>query len=255
MPLSFISFGAAGAAPDISLWPGWAGASAEQAAITQWVSTLAAQNLVTPVSVPAPALLFTLTAASPGAAGNDITVKFNALNADGSMNVTVSTTQVYTNLSVSSVETVLGLTATGGSNPGLAYVSAPFTALPGDMAAAAFTAMPGPNYELAVPGSGGGILMASHSAASSDAGHITAGITGSDPVNEVFTLTLAWSNTVSSVTPATLQAAFGYLLTVTPPSGGFGAALPAIPSTVVLVGGAGPSSTAAVAAAAPVLST
>jgi hypothetical protein len=252
MPLSFISFASAGAAPDVSSWLGWAGASAEQAAITQWVATLVAQNLITPLNVPAPALLFTLTAASPGAAGNDITVKFNSVNQDGSLNVTVSTQQVYSNLTVSSVETVLGLTASGGTNPVLAYVSAPFTTLPPNMAVTPFTATPPAPYGLTIPGSGNGALTASYMNTNAQAAYITAEITASDPVNEVFTLTLAWTNTVSSVTPATLGSAFSYLLNVTP---GPGTGMPAVPSTVTLVGGAAPSSSPAVAASAPVLST
>lgn len=252
MPLSFITFATAGSPPDLSSWPGWTGMPAEQAAITQWVSTLVAQNLVTPQTVPAPALLFTLAAASPGVAGNDITVKFNAVNTDGSLNVTVSTTQVYPNLTTSSVETVLGLTATGGTAPGLAYVSAPFLTLPPNMAATQFAPTPAGPYGLTIPGTGNGALTASNPSTSSDAAYITAAITASDPVNEVFTLTLGWTNTVSSVTAANLGSAFSYLLTVTL---GPGTGTPAIPSSVTLVGGAAASSSPAVAASAPVLST
>jgi hypothetical protein len=112
------------------------------------------------------------------------------------VDVTVSTSQVYAGLTPASISTVLGAAPLGGTQPGLAYVSTPFTSLPTATAAISFASnlalikhpngsvrarrrtmaskrpakskalLTGAPLMLEVPGSGGGVLSPTHDAAS-----------------------------------------------------------------------------------------
>jgi hypothetical protein len=266
IPLSFISYSSAAGTPAISSsWPGWnpapaptSPAQSEQSVIGNWVSLLGTLGLISPAPLPPASPSFTVTAASPGSAGNDITINFTTLNNDGTLNVTVSTTQVYKGLNydaaaANAIETVLGTTPSNGTAPGLAYVSGTPNAVPNATSGAVnFTANAG-TYEFDLPGTTSGVLTASNNPTSADAGLITAAISNVNTTDGTFDLTLSWSKPATSVTPATLGSQFSYLITVAAPSGGFGPA-PAVPSSVTLVGGANASSSAAAAASATVIS-
>jgi hypothetical protein len=261
IPLSFISYASAAGAPTVSPnWPSWSRLSSTlQQAITTWLGVLNTQGFITPAP-PSPASpAFTATAAAVGSTGNDISIMFNSQNADGSLNVTVSTTQKYSGLNyasgaANSIEQVLGTTATNGAEPGLAFVSTVPTAAPTATAnPVSFTILGGgTNYELDLPGSNG-VLTASANPTNADAGLITAAVSNVNSSAGTFDLTLSWSKTVASVTPAAMQSNFGYLISVAAPVGGFGPT-PAAPSGITLAGGADATSALAVAASATVIS-
>jgi len=249
IPLPYVSFPAppAAAIPAISAqWPGWlaAGAAAQQNTVNGWVGALAIEGYLAAGSPPAsPA--FALAARDAGSAGNDISITFGniapntATPPSTTADVSVTTTQVYKGLTVASVETVLGATALGGTQPGLAFVGSPFTTLPDAVSPAQNFVISGTNYEFAVPGSGGGILVPTNDATNPDAGLITVAITDIDTTAETFTLTLGWTKPAApplNVALSALASTFGYVLTVTPPAGGY--QLPPAAGTYTLVGGA-----------------
>jgi hypothetical protein len=258
IPLAWISYTSATGSPAVApLWPGWGttAASAQKSAVATWVGLLATEGFINPAPVPPALPAFTITAHAVGATGNDITISLNSQNPDGSLNVTVSTTQIYTGLNydpakTNSIEELLGTNATNGTQPGLAYVGTKLTAVPAAAGATKFT-QPGAGKPFQFLLGTGGVLLPTNSPTDNDAGLITATI--ANVVGDTFDLTLAWSKTVTNVTPATLGSSFAYLITVKAPASGFGST-PAVPSTVTLVGGANASSNPAIAASATVIS-
>ena len=261
IPLCFVSYASATGAPVVaSSWGGWTlpNANALQTNINGWLSMEATLGFILPAPVPPALPAFTITAVAQGSTGNDITIAFNSQNTDGSLNVTVSTTQFYPGLNFTSgdpqnIETVLGTTAGGGSEPGLAFVSTPpagATPLPTATTGAVGFSLVGADYVFDLPGTAA-VLTASDD--TTDAQHITATIGNIQSGPSTFDLTLSWSKTVTNVTPATLGSNFSYLISVAAPPAGFGA-IPPVPSSITLVGGADTSSSAAAKATATVIS-
>ncbi len=263
IPLMFISYPSATGAPAVaSNWPGWgaAPALAEQSVVNNWVGLLGTLGFMEPAPLPPALPSFIITANTPGVAGNAITVEFVSQDTSGNLTVTVSTTQTYTGLTYTGtptstlIQTVLG-SATSSSTQPLAYVSADSTTLP--------TATSGP-VAFAAPSAGAnyvfdfgthGELTANYQPTNSDAQYLSASISNVNSTAESFDLTLSWSKTVTGLTPATLGAAFSYLINVAPPPGGTYGTNPTVPSTIVLVGGAAASGSAApIAASATVIS-
>jgi hypothetical protein len=248
VPLTYISFPAAGGAPVLASWPGWGtGASATQdaASFAAWVTSLVGQSILESGAVPPPPPAFTVAAAHPGSTGNDITVSFGAVTpgatpAATTVAVTVSTQQVYAlTLSdpVTGIAAMIGTAPGGGSKPGLAYLATPPTQLPSDAPASPFSGSPA---QWSLVGSGGGLLQATVDGA--DAAHIMASITGAQ--GAAFTLTLTWSKTQTVALTALTGAGnpFAYLVTFTAPPGGI-VNPPAAQSSITLLGGADPATT------------
>jgi hypothetical protein len=245
IPLTFVSFPTATGAPTVATWPLWSGeAGPEQSNVTNWLAYLALQGLLLPNIALPPATAFTITARDAGAAGNDITVRFGNVVPNSTtpsattVDVTVSTSQVYKSLTTASIATVLGTAPLGGTQPGLAYVATPLTSLPSDMAATGFSGTP---LQFAAPGSGGALELA-HAAAgeAADAGLVQAAISDVNATAGTFTLTLSWTKKQTAVKLSDLPATFAYLITITPSAGGFAYA-PAANSSVTLVGGTDPT--------------
>jgi hypothetical protein len=258
IPLPWISFPPAPAAPDPSAWPGWTGAAAsEQVAITAWIGSLATEGYITAGAVAVPPPAFSIAARDAGSTGNDISITFanvtpnTATPASTTAQVTVSTTQVYQGLTATSIETVLGTEPLTGTQPGLAYVGTALATLPTAAAAAPFTETAG-SYLFDVPGSGGGVLLPTNDPTSADSGLINAAI-ALGPAAGTFTLTLSWTKQ-ATVALSALATTFGYILSIPTPPGGF--AYPPAVGTVTLLGGADAttSSTPAATAAATVIS-
>jgi hypothetical protein len=209
IPLPWVSYPSQTGTPTVAAsWPGWAAplAQAQQAAVAASLTGLATQGLITAPLVPAALPSIVITAQTPGLIGNDISVTFNSVNPDGSLNVTVSTTQKYPGLTYATgqpnyIETVLGSSTPA---PGLAYVDTPPAGLPtATSAPVAFTqpsSPPNSPYQFELPGTNG-ILFASNNPTSSDAGLITAAIANVDTTAETFDLTLAWSKTSPASPP------------------------------------------------------
>jgi hypothetical protein len=245
LPLTFVSFTTAGGVPSVAGWPGWAGkAGPELAGITGWVAYLGGLGFLLPNITPPPASAFTISARDAGAAGDDIKITFGTVTPNSAtpsattVDVTVATSQIYNGLTIATIGKILGTAPLGGSAPGLAYVTTPPTTLPTAAAAANFTGTP-LQYEL--PGSGG-ILEPTHDAATeaADAALLQAAVSNVDSGAGTFTLTLSWSKTHSALPLNSLAATFAYLVTITPPTGGFVSA-PAANSSVSLSGGIDPT--------------
>jgi hypothetical protein len=246
IPLTFVTFPSATGAPAVSTWPGWTGsAGPDQTNVTTWVQYLATQGLLIPDILPLPPAAFTITARDAGSSGNDITIQFGnvtpntATPSATTVDVKVSTTQVYAGLTPVSIATLLGTAPLAGTQPGLAYVSTPLTGVPTDTAMANFTGNP---LQFALPGSGG-ILSPTHDAASeaADAALLQASVTAATA--STFTLTLTWTKAETAVPLSGLAAMFAYVITVTPPTGGFVYA-PAAHSQITLYGGTDPATIA-----------
>jgi hypothetical protein len=243
IPLTFVTFPSATGTPTVSsAWPDWK-SPADQANVASWVQYLATQGLLAADIVPLPPAAFTITARDAGSSGNDITIAFGAVTPNTAtpsattVDVTVSTKQVYPALTPTSIATVLGTAPLAGTQPGLAYVSAPLTGMP--TAVTTPKTFSGSPLAFVPPGSGGA-LSPTHDAASeaADAALLQATIT--NVTTTTFDLTLIWSKE-QTVPLSSLPATFAYLVTIAPPPGGFVYA-PAANSQITLVGGADPTS-------------
>jgi hypothetical protein len=290
IPLSFVTFTSITGAPTVSTWPGWTGpAGPDQADVTAWLAYLTGQQLLAAATQPLPPAAFTMTARDAGSSGNDITISFGTVTpntatpASTTVDVTVSTSQVYAGLTPASISTVLGAVPLGGTQPGLAYVSTPFTSLPTAATAISFASnlalikhpngsvrarrrtmaskrpakskalLTGAPLMLDVAGSGGGVLSPTHDAASeaADAALLQAAISSVDSGAGTFTLMLSWTKSQTAIALSSLAATFAYLVTVTPPTGGFVYA-PAANSSITLLGGTDPATIAPNSAGATV---
>ncbi len=262
IPLPWIIFGSAG--PSSAGWPGWSGtgvptpAGLQPSQINSWLGTIAAQGLITAGAPPPNPPAFTVVARDPGSSGNDIVMTFSAIHPNTPNNtadVTVTATQIYAGLTITSIQAVLGTPTVPGSEPGLAVVGTPLATLPSATAPTLFSSDPTNPPRFAVPSSGGGILLPAHDAATetADAGLIAASITSVAAGPGTFTLTLTWTKSVAGIPASALGGSFGYVLTVTPPAGGFGP-LPAANTRVTLLGGTDHSNIVATAATATVIS-
>lgn len=240
IPLLFVTFPTAPGTPVLG------GPLAGNLEATTWLSYLNQQGLVTAGSSPTNPPAFSIAARDAGSAGNDITIAFSNIQLDTAnpsqtkLDVTVATTQTYPGLTTASIVTLLGTAPLAGSQPGLAYVGTPPTALPAaTSAAAAFTGSP---LAYAIPGTDG-ILLATHAtpAEAADAALLTGAIAAATAAK--FTLVLAWTKTAAGVALADLNATFAYLISVTAPPGPGGFAHPPAAGTVTLQGGSDPTST------------
>jgi hypothetical protein len=175
----------------------------------------------------APAIIF--TAAEAGTAGNNITVSISVHPgpdvAHSTFDVTVTETDSYTALTMSTVEPVLGSDTTGGTAAGLVRVlhssltdvlptSATHQLTGGTVTAPA-------SVKAVSPGTEAGLtFLAKRNGAD---GALTAVRITSNPAQGSFDLEATWTKTVTGVTVATAAeslAALGYAVTVAPPSGG-----------------------------------
>ncbi len=264
IPLPWITFGSAG--PSSATWPGWTGPAGSGANasgpngsletnINNWLGAIAVQGLLTAGAPQPNPPAFTVAARDSGSTGNDIVMTFSAIHPNTPNNtadVTVTVTQIYAALTITSIQTVLGTQTVRGSEPGLAVVGTPLASLPSATAPMLFSADPTNPPRFAV---GVGILLPTHDAATekADAGLIAASITSVAAAPGTFTLTLTWTKSVTGIPASALGASFGYVLTVTPPAGGFGP-LPPANTSVTLLGGTDSSNIAATAATATVIS-
>jgi hypothetical protein len=249
IPLSFVTFPTATGAPVVSTWPGWTGTpgSAQLNNVTGWLAYLVGQSLLSAAVLPLPPAAFTIAARDVGSSGNDITISFGTVTPNAAtpaattVDVTVTTKQVYAGLTVASLATVLGTVALGGTQPGLAFVSTPLATMPTATAATNFTGTP---LVFDIPGSSG-VLSPTHDAAAeaADAALLQAAISDVNAAASTFTLTLSWTKSQTAVPLSSLATTFAYLITITPPTGGFVYG-PAAGSSVTLAGGTDPATIA-----------
>jgi hypothetical protein len=222
--------------------------AAEQTIVLPLLNSMVAQGLVVPASGPPPAPVFTITAAEAGSQGNTISITFSnpVSNPANAVDVTVTATQLYQGLAPTTVKSVLGITAGGGSKPGLAFVSSTGTPAMPSAGVTPFTAQ-GPIFAAAIPGispAPSAFTLESFSN-NPDSQHLQAMVGAVNTAASTFNLTISWTKTVAAVPLqdlTKLDTDFGFLLKFTPPASGAppagtSYALPAA-GTIVLQGGA-----------------
>lgn len=252
VPLSAIYFDANG--PNASAWLNLGSNSSNAALVNALLAQLVAQGLLKPGTQTTPTPSLTITAAEAGGAGNAIQVTISNVSASaGTMTMTASATEVYPGLTTATIAAALGTSAATAS--GLVYLASnndqPPAEFTGTTAAPALTcAVP----EEGNPANTAFTLAATNSADATDAANISVNIVPDPAPATTFTLTASWKKTQSGVTLAMLTTAatnpFALLVTFSGPAGG---PLPAA-GTITLQGGAGSTSTPAIAASANVLS-
>jgi hypothetical protein len=234
LPLSAIYFTSNGV--DVTSWPLY---EANQAILSVLIPQLIAQGFLAAGTSPATPPSLIATAVQAGAAGNSISIKFEAPSITaGTVTMTVSAKQAYTAQTSASLSTALGSSA--GAATGLVYVSDPGTGgMPGQLSQNI-----GSSFDLAVPEAADNSKTAFTLAAADQtdlegAQLINVAIepdTSVDPPT-AFALTVSWSKSLSVtlaslLTPATNP--FSYLITFSGASGPLPAA-----GTVTLHNGAG----------------
>jgi hypothetical protein len=251
IPLSAIYFDSNGVQGS-----GWAGYVLNNSIVDAVLKQCVEEGLLTPgTQAPAP-VAFTMTAVNAGTEGNQITVTFSnpqAAPAPGTVTVEVSVTEVYSGLTPATVGNVLGTTAAPGS--GLVFVSASTSNMP-----VAFTGtLKGvASFDCVVPDAGGdagGAFTVAAASQSADAANIQIQVQPDTPPAQTFTLTAVWSKTAANIAVETLGSGATNPFAAQVTFGGITAASP-LPAagTITLQGGAGATSSAAVAATASVSS-
>lgn len=205
-----------------------------------WLKHLRDLGFIRPGATPAPSLAMVIQAADPGAWGNEIQIKVTAAGANFDLEITATTR--YTAVTLGAVAGLLGTETLPGSNPGLVRfrdadlplllpAAATDVSLTGGVNATPVATPastdqilrqdgdPGPAFQLAArkPGAGGNSIKVSISDVQPDAGN---------PANSTFTLQAAWKVTATGLNPTsltlvdTINASFGYVVSVAPPPGG-----------------------------------
>lgn len=249
IPLAALKFDSSGTlVVDSTKWPPYATYSeAVKNLITVLLKELSEQHILTkPVAVPPkPAMVF--TAANPGAAGNNITVDIDvtpALDPDlVEISVTVQEEEEYAELTIATIEGVVGNETTAGSHPGFAHVvsaSLDATLLPTEQTVS-FPAVAAGASTVDIKDSDDAVVFTLEAEkAGNDARFASAKISHVDPGTETFTLTLTWERSVDTSFSAlqTDLAALGYEVKVTPPATGSFLVPGSTSNPVSLTGGA-----------------
>jgi hypothetical protein len=252
IPLSDIYFDANG--PNASKWLSLGTNSSNAALVNALLAQLAAQNLLTPGAQATPTPALAITATEAGATGNVIQVAISNVNTSaGTMSMLVTATEVYAALTTATIATALGTTAATAN--GLVYLQSNDNQPP-----AAVSNQPlGAALAYTVPQAANAadtafVLAATDAGDAADAANISISVAPDPLPATTFTLTASWNKTANDVTLAMLTTAatnpFSLLVTFNGPADG---PLPAA-GTVTLQGGAGATSSPAVAATANVLS-
>jgi len=205
----------------------------------EYLRSLATQGVLRPGKVPPARRAFKWTAAAPGALGNNtaIEVAYPRPVSPDAFRVLVRRTDVYSDLTLSTIEGVLGAGTTPGSRPGLVKLkAAPSTEPP--VALVRKPLVRGGANEVEVAGSTvtAFTLVAARDPAGSPDGEEFHVAVSEPAVDGSFTLTAEWSKTVENIDRATAQASLGrfsYLVSVTLPDGS------AVPATLVDLPAAG----------------
>ena len=182
-----------------------------KAALDSWLAYLVAQRLVSPAASPAAVPAFTIEAVDAGGMGNFITIDFEHIDATNlTADVTVTATETYTLLTPTTIGSVIGTVAGGGTRPGLVF--AVLGSSPTMPTATSGTALDPKTGTLDI---GGAITL---QAKGSSTNPTTITIKDVDATATTFTLIATWSLSVPKVDLKTLNTTFGYVITVTPAS-------------------------------------
>jgi len=251
IPLSAITFGQSGV--DASAWPGY---TANKTVIDGLLKQMVAQGLISPGEQSASVPSLNITASEAGKTGNATTVTFaNPSKTAGTVDVTVSATEVYSGLTLATIGDALG-TAAAQAN-GLVFLESNNNQPPQNFSGSVSA---GPNFDCLVPDVGndpaGAFTLKAAAAGISDADAqlIKIAVTPDPAPATTFTLKVSWTKTATGVSLATLENnatnPFAVLVSF---SGAPGGAMPAA-GTISLTGGAAATSSPAVKAAATAFS-
>ncbi len=249
IPLSAITF--SGSVPSAAKWPKYASNSK---LIDALLSQLVTQGLLIQGTAAASAPSLTITANVPGTLGNTIAVTFanpNTTATPPTIDVTVKATEIYPNLTLATLPAALGTSSATAT--GMIFLDGSVNSMP-----VAKSGAIGADYSFLFPDAAAdaaGAFKVTAVDETSDSADINVAVTipAGAPAG-TFTLTATYTHTATAQTVTALTTAatnpFSALVTFTAPAN---APLPA-PGTVTLMGGAAPSSSAAVSATATVFS-
>lgn len=245
IPLPVLEYAHGQGAPDPSSWPSYAGLSADaQAALTAWIGELVRGALIAPGEEVPPPPAFKVSAVDPGSTGDGIVLSITKVTPNltkpglTSVDASIATSQVYKALTPDTLIAVIGKkggAAGSASRPGLVVVDGTVDGVP-----VAADADLGATAKLDVGKDGGAVgdksfsLVPRKSGDEGKAIHVV--VANIDKVAKTFDLTVTWSGAKATSQVAKLKDAFPYLITVTPPDGGF--AHPPALGDVTLSGGA-----------------
>jgi hypothetical protein len=207
-----------------------------------WLAYQAANGLLRPAAQPPVKTAMVIKANDPGSNGNFIQIAFSNFDEtnpnDPKFDTAVTESNTYTNLTPSTVQTVLG--AAAGAKPGLVFVSGPSPAeLP---KAGSYPLVMVPNNTFAAAdiqknsGSGNAFTVQAK-ADGPDGAKTKVEIKDVDTSASAFTLVATWTKTASQITSSQLGSNldFAYLITIDPPADG--AISVPVAGTVTLKGG------------------
>jgi hypothetical protein len=249
IPLSAISF--AGSVPSAAKWPKY---SSNSALIDALLAEMVNQGLLTQGTAAASSPSLTITAAVAGAPGNSITVTFANAKPTATpptIDVKVAATEIYANLTLATLPAALGTSSATAS--GMIFVNGAVNSMPVAQSGAIGADFNFLFADAAADAAGAFTVTAVDETPDSADINVAITIPAGAPAG-TFTLTATYANSQAGQTVAALTTAatnpFAAVVTFTGPAS---AALPA-PGTVTLMGGAAPSSSAAVPAVATVFS-
>jgi hypothetical protein len=213
-----------------------------KAAVDRRLHELQKQGVVKAATLPPPKPPMVITAKTPGAAGNNISVTFsNVDTAAGTFDAELQEQETYEGLTKDTVKNVLGTAAGGGTSPGLVFVSS--AGAPTHPADGTYPVIADPdgseNFIANISdGADGTAFTVQSRAVDAEATNTEVEIkNAADPQNpNTFTLVATWKKKVVGLQPNGLQRSFAYEITVAAPAGG----QPGLPAagTVALRGGA-----------------
>jgi hypothetical protein len=255
VPLSALSFDAHGALSAHD-WPLYA---TYKAALDPFLRRLVDAGALVPGPAPTAKPALALVAVTPGSSGVNLSLTFanvvpnKAHPPNSTTGLTVTETDTHTAIAVADLVATIGAAAGEGSRPGLVFVSGGAPAgMPVVGVNPLHIANPGDPAKVTIPKNGGGDAFTLQARSNDpDGALITVAIKDVDAGAQRFTMVASWTKTVNAQPVSGLAAQFAFVVTITPPDGGYKS--PAA-GTVTLSGGTDAVSTPATEASATVLS-
>jgi uncharacterized repeat protein (TIGR02059 family) len=222
---------------------------------TPWLDYLFSTGVIqpAPISLPAPAM--NISAATPGAQGNNIsvTITITQPNPDPTLtmfSLQVQETDAWTGLTPATVMNILGTEKVVGSQPGLVHLLSTDTPTspPAALAATSLTGGSTQNNTFAalpIKGSGSSTVFNLQAKSVGDGGNATRISIAVDDAAATFSITATWIQTVTGLTLGTIptllsgqsNGAVAYEILVSPPKGGVYGLPSSIGSPYTLSGG------------------
>jgi len=232
IPLSALYFDSTGALK-ADRWPPYAVVNGPDKLVDKFLKRLESEGALQPGKQPAAKPAFTATAVTAG----NVLVQIDIANvapdavvaANSKADFVVTETDTYTGLTLATLTGTVGAVANGGSRPGLVFVSSAVGALPKN---GVYPLAGDPGTVDIADGAAGTSFTVTSRAGGADAALTSVEI--KNAASGTFTLIATWTKTANAQAMTGLAAAFAYVLTITPPAGGF---LAPAAGKIVLTGG------------------